>query len=138
MHGSSILTFEQQERRRANNIICNSYGRQLIHNIRNISGGYNGGSRSDYVDSCLQIVETYLYHFQRDRIKINGIRMNCSLRQIEIFIQELRLCFINSDYYDMIRHLPNPYYRQKTLSILNDMNNLLELLTSDRRASDLV
>ena len=131
MHGSSILTFEQQERQRANNIICNSYGRQLINNIRNISGGYNGGSRSDYVNSCLQIVETYLYHFQRDSIKINGIRMNCSLRQIEIFIQELRLCFINSDYYDMIRHLPNPYYRQKTLSILNDMNNLLELLTSD-------
>ena len=138
MHGSSILSFEQQERRRANNVICNSYGRQLINNIRNISGGYNGGSRSDYVNSCLQIVETYLYHFQRDSIKINGIRMNCSLRQIEIFIQELRLCFINSDYYDMIRHLPNPYYRQKTLSILNDMNNLLELLTSDRRASDLV
>ena len=137
MHGSSILLFEQQERRRANNVICKSYGRQLINSIRNISG-YNGGSRSDYVDSCLQIVETYLYHYQRDSIKINGIRMNCSLRQIEIFIQELRVCFINSDYYDMIRHLPNPYYRQKTLSILNDMNNLLELLTSDRRASDLV
>ena len=127
---NSILTFEQQERRRANNVICNSYGRQLINNIRNISG-YNGGSRSGYVDSCLQIIETYLYHFQTDRIKINGIRMNCSERQIEMFIQELRLCFINSDYYDMIRHLPNPIYRQKRDSILNDMNNLLELLTSD-------
>ena len=131
MHGSSILSFEQQERRRANNVICNSYGRQLINNIRNISGGYNGGSRSDYVDSCLQIVETYLYHFQRDMIKINGIRMNCSRRQIDIFIQELRVCFINSVYYEMIRHLPNPIYRQKRDSILNDMNNLFELLTSD-------
>ena len=130
MHGSSILSFEQQERRRANNVICNSYGRQLINNIRNISG-YVTGSRSDYVDSCLQIVETYLYHFQRDRIKINGIRMNYSLRQIEIFIQELRLCFMNSDYYDMIRYLPNPYYKQKRDRILNNMNNLLELLTSD-------
>ena len=130
MHGSSILSFEQQERRRANNIICNSYGRQLINNIRNISG-YVTGSRSDYVDSCLQIVETYLYHYQRDSIKINGIRMNCSLRQIEIFIQELRLCFINSDYYAMIRHLPNPIYRQKRDSILNDINNLFKLLTSE-------
>ena len=116
MHHHSILSFEKQERRRANNVICKSYGRQLINNIRNISG-YMGGSRSDYVDSCLQIVETYLYHFQRDSIKINGIRMNCSLRQIEIFIQELRVCFINSDYYDMIRHLPNPIYRQKRDSI---------------------
>ena len=52
MHGTSVLSFEQQERRRANNEICKSYGRQLINNIRNISG-YVTGSRSNYVDSCL-------------------------------------------------------------------------------------
>ena len=58
--------------------------------------------------ACLNDVERCIQDFKRNTNKLNSIRMNCSKRQIEMFIQTLLDLFNNSDYCRLIDELEHP------------------------------